>query len=170
MKHPSYETARHKSFVSLLLAEPGAVRLLPVPGITLTRWHEKWQTRNQSLRLREQWEKVTSFFPKGKTEQWNRFWSSACFLNCNKKPSPKTYLWVAFKDVLTTFHILFSLSFLYFFAYQEVEQLLLLFQSPQFTAAASCVDAGTGRSLVHNEICGETPLVPSRVPWFLRFS
>lgn len=69
-------------------------------------------------------EKVTSFFPKGKREQWNGFWSSACFLNCNKKPSPKTYLWVAFKDVLTPFYILFSLFFLHFFAYQEVEQLL----------------------------------------------
>lgn len=93
-----------------------------------SRWRGDTKSDRQGTRVSDfgSSEKVTSFFLKGKTEPWNGFWSSACFLNCNKKPSPKTYLWVAFKDVLTSLYTLFSLFFsLHFFAYQQVGQLLL---------------------------------------------
>lgn len=93
-----------------------------------SRWRGDTKSDRQETRIPDfgSSEKVTSFLPKGKMEHWNRFWSSACSLNCNKKPSPKTLLVGCLQRCAhPLLYIVLSFLFLHFFAYQEVEQLLL---------------------------------------------
>lgn len=165
MKRPSHGTVWDKSFVAQLLAEPGAVSLLPCLA---SCWRGDTKSDRQETRVSDfgSSEKQHPSFRRGKRSNETSFEAQRVFLNCNKKPSPKTYSWVAFKDVLTPFYTLFSFSFFTLLCLSGGRAASVIIPETSVHSSSLLFGCRDWKKPGARWIYGEKPLVPSRVPWF----